>query len=477
MSPSSTFWNDASVREAFGSTLDAGGVPSGWSEVSFTGISIDSRTVAPGNLLVALEGERFDGHDFVREAEHGGALGAVVSRRVEAGPGFVQYQVPDTLVALGDLAHYRRKHFTGPVIAVTGSVGKTTVKDLLAASLGKLGKVHSTKGNLNNRVGTPLTLLETPEDAGFIVVEIGTSEPGEIATLTSICEPDVGILTTVSAAHLTGLGSIEGVLEEKLDLFRGLRPECPAFVGDVPPELVQRAREISPGVHVTGLSDEADPEYRGEVVGTHDSLGHHSFRLGERILRSPLPGRHGVSNILMALAVSQRLGVEPEEALERMAGLAASPMRGEFRTIGPLTLLIDCYNANPQSTRAALELLAELPRGAGRIAFLGSMLELGPDSGALHEEVLEVACSLPIDVIVGTGEFAAPARLAGKEARGCDSLPADSVDEGYELLKPRLSGAETILLKGSRGVALEKLLPRFERDFGDSVSTGSGGGD
>jgi UDP-N-acetylmuramoyl-tripeptide--D-alanyl-D-alanine ligase len=458
-------WDDGRVREALG-------LPPGEDGPAFTGVSTDSRSLRPGELFVALEGPTFDGHSFLDAAQAGGAAGAVVRQGVGGLPaeGLPLYPVENTLEALGSLARYRRRALEARVVGITGSSGKTTAKELLAAVLATAFSVHATRGNLNNRVGVPLTLLAAPDEAGVLVLELGTNEPGEIAALTGITEPDTGLVTTVSESHLEGLGDLEGVLEEKLDLLRGLRPGGAGVVGDEPATLAERSRRMSLPVRVVGLSDGADPEWRGELLDM-DEEGRWRVRLPAGTFRCGIPGRHGVRNALLALAAGDLLGVPVEEGLAAVEGARAGKLRGEVLRLGDLTLVVDCYNANPQSTRAAVELLADLPAAGGRVAVLGSMLELGPGSAALHRQVLEAARALPLRLVVGVGAFADQVRTLAPGTGetgggGPELLGAATPEEAWMVLRPRLSGNETVLLKASRGVALERLLPAFQASFG-----------
>jgi UDP-N-acetylmuramoyl-tripeptide--D-alanyl-D-alanine ligase len=461
-------WTDLEVRRALGIDSRAGSAA-----LTFDRISTDTRAVIPGDLFVALRGETFDGHDFVAEARARGARGAVVSKPVPAEAGFAVYEVGDTLRALGGLAAHRRRSLPAQVVGVTGSSGKTTVKELLSAALSATFSVYSTRGNLNNRVGLPLSLLAAPEAAEFLVLELGTSEPGEIRALTAIAEPDHAVVTTVSEAHLSGLESLEGVLTEKLDLVRGASPTGKAIVGEEPAILAETARGIRPDVRVAGLSERADSELRGELVGQGPD-GRYTVRVRGREARPGVPGRHGARNFVLATSVAWLLGADDAAALERASAVKPGPLRGEVRRIGGLTMILDCYNANPQSVAAALDLLAELPGATRRVAVLGSMLELGTRAGELHDRVLRRALTLPLDLVVASGEFAVAARAAegrrhgavGTAARAPDLIAEPAVNEAYEALRPRLSGNETVLLKASRGVALERLLERFEADFG-----------
>lgn len=447
-------WTDAEVREALGLRTDFAA-----EGLEYTGVSTDSRTVEQGDLYVALVGERFDGHDFVADALAQGARGAVVSHPV-AGEGTAPlYPVTDTLEALGALAAHRRRALRVPVVAITGSAGKTTTKDLTRGALAGRLRVHATRGNLNNRVGMPLTLLATPEDAEAVVLELGTNEPGEIGTLTTIAAPDVGVVVTVGEAHLEKLGSVQGVLREKLDLLRGVAEGGRCLVGDEPDLLVRAARDVCPQLRVAGWSERADEDLRPEVLAV-DAWGGHTFRWRDLSVRLGLAGRHAVVDALLALAVAELIGVSPAEAVAGLEEVGSGSMRGEIRRIGDLTVIVDCYNANPPSVRAALDVL-EGRSANRRVAVLGTMLELGPESGRLHREVLADALSRDVDLVVATGGFAEAAPDGEPRV-----VAAGDWKEAWPALQERLVGDEIVLLKASRGVALEGILPLLEADFG-----------
>ncbi|HSR42497.1 MAG TPA: UDP-N-acetylmuramoyl-tripeptide--D-alanyl-D-alanine ligase [Longimicrobiales bacterium] len=426
----------------------------------------DSRSVEPGELFVALVGERFDGHDFVADPAAAGAAGAVVSRPPDEIEGLRIYPVDDTLQALGRLARFRRRRLSARVVGITGSSGKTTTKDLVRGALEPAYRVHATRGNLNNRIGLPRTVLDAPDETQVLVLEMGTNEPGEIAILTSIAEPGYGVVTTVSETHLEKLESLEGVLAEKLDLLRGLGEPGVGVVSDEPPVLAEAARAASERVRVAGWSRAADPDLRPGSPEA-DDRGCFRFRWRDETVTLRIPGRHAVQNALLALAVADELEVDASAAARGLGTVEPPSMRGEIRRVGKLTLILDCYNANPQSVRAALEVLGAYPASGPRIAVLGTMLELGGERDRLHREVLSDALARPLDLIVATGAFAEAAREAAAGDEGGPALvAADDPEEAYPLLRERLEGREVVLLKGSRGVALERLLPLLERDFG-----------
>jgi UDP-N-acetylmuramoyl-tripeptide--D-alanyl-D-alanine ligase len=456
-------WTDAAVREALGLRADLARP-----DLAYEGVSTDSRAVREGNLYVALVGERFDGHEFVGEALARGARGAVVSHPVPGDVPAPIYPVADTLVALGALAAHRRKALEVPVVGLTGSAGKTTTKEFIRGALSVAMEVHATQGNLNNRIGMPLTLLAAPAEAEVVVLEMGTNEPGEIATLAQVARPDIGVVVTVGEAHLEKLGSVEGVLQEKLDLLRNLSEGGRCVVGDEPAFLPGAAREICPAVRVAGWSERADEGLRPEGVEV-DAWGIHRFRWRGQAVTLGVPGRHAAANAMLALAVSELLGVSARDAVRGLSGVGAGSMRTEVTRVGDLTVVVDCYNANPPSVRAALDLLGQ-HAASRRVAVLGTMLELGDASPALHREVLRDALSRGLDLVVATGAFADAAALERSDTR---ILAAPDWKAAYPELRRLLAGDEVVLLKASRGVALEGILALLEADFGVPAGEGA----
>jgi UDP-N-acetylmuramoyl-tripeptide--D-alanyl-D-alanine ligase len=454
-------WTAAEVERALGT----GGTGEG--EADYTGISTDTRKIAEGSLFVALRGANYDAHDFLAVASDAGATAAVVSRMPEVQPsGMRLYLVDDTLHALGHLARHRRRALAGKVVAVAGSNGKTTTKELLRAALGGTLRVHATEANLNNQVGVPLTLLAAPEDAEVLVIETGTNEPGEIALLGAIAEPDLALITSIGEEHLEGFGSVAGVLEEELAILPSIRPGGEGFVADEPDELPGRARAIlGDRLHLAGFSEGADLRPEGEVGVRPDGSTEWRFRGVD--VHVPLPGRHNVRNALLALGVAEALGVSLEEAARGIGAMSSPKMRNEWRRVGTVGVLADCYNSNPPSLRAAVELLASIPSSGAKVAVVGTMRELGDHADELHREAAATIAGLVgngIDRVVATGDFVAA--FAGlREQLGDRLVAAEDPMQAYDELRPHLKGDETILLKGSRGVALERIIPLIERDF------------
>lgn len=437
------YWTQERVALALGT-----GPSATW---PLAGVSTDTRHITRGDLFVALRGERFDAHDFLADARDRGAAALVVSEPEKAvGLGLPVYVVPDTLVALGQLATAWRRAWGRSVIAVAGSNGKTSTKELLKAALGRTLVVHATVGNLNNLIGVPLTLLAIPSDAEIAVVEVGTNTPGEIRTLRAICEPDVAVMTSIGEEHLEGLGDLAGVLREESDVFDGATlAVVPAAHPDVATAAKHRARAIvSAGLaeadvvpSAWGLDDEGRPWL--DVDGTRFTV--------------PLRGAHQAANAMLAIATARACGVPLSDAAVGIAGMPVPSMRGVWEQVGRAVLINDAYNANPASMRAAIDLLGRVGQGRQRVAILGTMRELGLHAVQQHREVARAALASPADVIAAVGEFAdAFALEAPNDPR---VVSAREFDDLWPALEPRLAADAVLLLKASRGMKLERLVP------------------
>ncbi len=450
-------WTDLEVRRALGLSGGAGR--------RYRGVSTDTRSLRSGDVFVAIVGDRFDGHDFIDAALAAGCAAVVTSRRSathDEGERVAFYQVADTLNALGDLARHRRLQLDVPVVGITGSSGKTTVKEFTLGALGAAFQPHGTVANENNRVGTPLTILSTPPSASALVLELGTNEPGEIAALADIARPTVGVVTTVSETHVERLGDFDGVLTEKLDLLRKVQPGGWAVVGDDPPELATAAQDICPDTAVAGWSSRADRPLRPRGVRLRAD-GSYTFEWMGQVVDLGIPGAHNVYNALLALAVARALGVDPAQAAAGVSATGPAAMRGEVRKLRDLTLLVDCYNANAAGVEAAVRTLAEIAAPGRRIAVLGTMLELGVRSDAIHCETLARVLGAGIDGYVLTGAFARAGRCY--EDDRIDLV--ENVDELAQRLPGIARPGDTVLLKASRGVRLERTIPALESSYGD----------
>jgi UDP-N-acetylmuramoyl-tripeptide--D-alanyl-D-alanine ligase len=428
------------------------GLEGGSEAIEYEAISTDTRALPVNSLFVALAGERFDGHAFLEQAQAAGALGAVVRTGTPAVEGLSLHEVPDTLVAYGDLARARRRAIAGPVVAVTGTNGKTSTKEMLAAALRTRFRTHATRLNLNNLVGVPQTILGAPDDTEALVVEAGASVPGEIARCRGIIEPTVAVVTNVGPGHLEGFGSLEAVLSEKLELVRGVPL---AVVGTDPPYLAEAARARGAGRVVSGglaradvMADEVSLTAEGQPVVT---MGRERFTL-------PLIGTHQAANAMLVWAVAEELGLDPTQVARALADVRVPGGRGEVQHVGGLTVLNDCYNANPASFAAAIAAAAALRRGRRLVFVAGTMLELGAAAARLHREVAEQLVGLGPDLLAVVGEFV-PAVAPWAASLGDRLVSAADPPSLAPLLAERLHGDELIVLKASRGVALERILP------------------
>ncbi|HEX5003725.1 MAG TPA: UDP-N-acetylmuramoyl-tripeptide--D-alanyl-D-alanine ligase [Gemmatimonadales bacterium] len=438
-------WTGAGVRAAL--DLPAGAGPGR----TFSGISTDTRTLGEGALFVALTGERFDGHAHLAEAAARGAAAAVVRQGTPPVAGLELFEVPDTLAAFGWLARARRRAISGPVVAVTGTNGKTSTKEMLALALGTRFRVHATRANLNNLVGVPQTILEAPADTEALVVEAGASVPGEIGRYRRIIEPTVSVVTNVSAGHLEGFGSLDGVLAEKLALVEGVGL---AVVGTEPAALTTGARKLARRVVTAGLDG---AELRPESV-TLDPGGRATVDVGSTRFTLPLPGRHLAANAMLAWAVAIHLGLDPRAVGRALERLVVPGGRGQVEQVGGLTILNDCYNASPLSFRAAIA-TAQAMRAGRRLVFVaGTMRELGTESAALHAAVAADLVALRPELLAAVGEFV-PVLDRHRPELGDRLLVADDVPALGAALAGRLAGDELIVLKASRGVALERIIP------------------
>ena len=433
------------VREALG-------LPGGSDDFTYAGISTDTRTLARGSLFVALAGERFDGHDFLAAAASAGARAAVVRLNTPPVPGLELIEVPDTLRAYGLLARARRRAITGPVIAITGTNGKTSTKELVAAVLRTRWRTYATRANLNNLVGVPQTILEAPEDTEALVVEAGASLPGEIARYRTIIEPSIAIVTNTSAGHVEGFGSLEGVIAEKLELVREVET---VFVGTNPPSLADRSRALGARrVTTVGLA-KADLLPGSIAVGPD---GRPTVTVDGRAFTLPLLGSHQAGNALFAWAVARELGLDLDECARVLGGVKLPGGRGEVIQQGQLTIVNDSYNANPASFRTIIEVARNMRSGRRLVFVAGTMRELGEESDREHHLIAEAIVGLKPDLLAVVGEFVR-AVAPWASILGNRLLTAEDAPSLAGKLAERLRGDELVILKASRGVALERILP------------------
>ena len=422
------------------------------SDIDITGVAIDTRRLQPGDLFVAIKGERVDGHDYLAEAAARGAVAALVTRKIDSE--LPQVLVNDNVMALGDLASAVRAQRNVRVVGITGSNGKTTVKTLVAAILSRHGRTHVSAGNYNNELGLPLSLLAMPQDTEYAVFEMGAGKPGDIAYLAAIARPDIGLVTLIAPAHLARMGSVEGVAETKGALYQALPVDGIAIIN----------------------ADDGFARYFGGLAGTRKQLrfgldhpadigadiieqrvdGSHfvlSTPHGDAEVAFPLPGRHNIANALAAAAVALALEVPLDTivaGLEQASGVAGR-LRRELMD-GGWTLIDDSYNANPSSMAAAIDTL--LLAGGERWLVLGDMAELGADARALHASVGARARELGVDRLFAVG----PLGVATVEAFDAHGEHFNDKPALIAALQAHLHGGVTCLVKGSRSAGMEQVV-------------------
>jgi UDP-N-acetylmuramoyl-tripeptide--D-alanyl-D-alanine ligase len=444
----------------------------------FTGVSTDTRSLREGDLFVALRGERFDGHGFLGAAVRAGAAGVVVDRDLspetirELGSA-AAVRVEDTLTALGRIARSWRRRFALPVLAITGSAGKTTTKEMAATILAKTKRVLKTEGNFNNLVGLPLTLLGLREEHEAAVLELGTNRPGEIAALTWIAGPDVGVITNVGPAHLEGLRSLEAVAEEKVDLFRFL-PENGAAVINIDDERIRRLAETIRRRRITfGMGKDADVSAGNVRHGEDRNVRFHLRIQGiDMDLTLPVAGEHNVYNALAAAASCSVLGADIEQIRQGLADF--KPVAGRMSIVrlkNGACVIDDTYNANPASVEEALKTLRAL-RGACRSAVvMGDMLELGDSAASWHEQVGGFLADSGADAIFLRGKLSREV-AAGALERGFDRnriFLFEEVDEIASELNARIAAGGWVLVKGSRRMKMEEIVRRIVAQWGEDA--------
>jgi len=430
------------------------------------GISIDSRTVKEGELFVAIRGDRFDGHDFVPDAIKKGAWGAIVDRNgLEAKYADMSglknvIPVEDTLFSLQEMSLMHRKKFLGPVIAVTGSNGKTTTKEMLASILLRQGPVLKTEGNLNNHIGVPLTLLKLEARHKAAIIEMGMSGLGEIETLTRLAMPSVGVITNIGPAHLQFLGSTDTVAQAKGELLQMMRSDGIAVLNADDQYFTALGNKYSGRILSFGIDAQAD--VRAEDIVQERELTDLTIRADGRsvLVRLRTVGRHNVYNALAAAAAALATGLPLESVKFGLEDFRPVAMRSEIKDMNGRTVLADYYNANPASMKAALETLASLTGGKRTIAVLGDMLELGDAGPEEHREIGRIAARLRVDLLICVGPLArhiAEGASSAGMARG-RVLEAKTTEQGAALLRELSRPGDIVLVKGSRGMKMEKVL-------------------
>ena len=449
----------AQIAKFAGGTL-AGGDP----ETTISRVSTDSRTLQAGDLFVPLRGENFDGHKFVEQAVERGAAGAMVEEAWNgtAPSDFALIRVADTLVGYQTLAANYRASLPLKVIAITGSNGKTSTKDFVAATLAKRFRVTKTEGNFNNHVGLPQTMLAANEGDQIAVWEIGMNHPGEIAALAKLAAPDVAIITNIGIAHIEFMGSREAIAAEKGSLAAAVGPGGTVILNADDPFSERIAKLTQARIILAGIEHGSvrAGDVRQSATGSEFTILEGAHRCRAQL---PVPGVHMVQNAMLAVAAGRAFGLSLEECA---AGLASTPLtkaRLQITTINGIQFIDDSYNANPDSMKAALRTLIELDADGRRVAVLGEMGELGEESERGHREVGETAAELHVDELIAVGPTGAAIAHSAEKAGLENSKAVETPEEAAELLGEKALPGDLILVKGSRTARMERVLEAFAK--------------
>jgi UDP-N-acetylmuramoyl-tripeptide--D-alanyl-D-alanine ligase len=430
-------------------------------------VSIDSRTVKPGDCFFAIKGENFDGHDYVRDAFEKGAACAVVGKTVgvEQTGGKCVLCVEDTIKALGDFAREYRRRAGFKVVAITGSAGKTTTRQIAYHVLSRHFRVHQSPKSFNNNIGLPLTLLTADAQTEIVVAELGSNHPGEIAHLTRIALPNVAVVTNVHPAHLEGFGDLATIVKEKLSISEGLAPDGDLIINADFGDLVGACRAKGLRFVTFGKSDFVDHRATDVICDGLTSR----FTIDGVEVRLPLPGAGNVENALAAWAICSQFGLKIEDFAESVRTLPAVSMRTELLHVGTLTVLNDCYNANPASMENALGILRNLDAGSKRrrVFICGDMAELGRDAERLHTQLGASIARAKVQMLIAVGRLAAVASEAAQRAADydlqtkCFKDAAAACDNLHEFVKDY----DIVLVKGSRTTRLETAVEKLKQLF------------
>jgi len=413
------------------------------------GVSHDTRALKPGDLYVAIKGERFDGHVFVREAFDKGAVAALVSEEFDWTENPVLH-VSDTITGLQDLARGYRRKWIGLSVGITGSVGKTTVKEMCADVLSVKGETHRTTGNYNNHIGLPLTMMAMPQAARYGVFELGMNQPGEIAMLSELLQPQVGIITDICNAHRESFPSLEAIAVEKAGLAERV-PESGLVILDRDSEWFAMMRDRI-RAEMVSVSFEGAADYVGRKVGDGImNVDGHDYAM-------PLPGEHIMRNALRVIALALEMGLAPEEINAGLAKFKAPPMRWQPVELNGIRFINDAYNANPLSMRASLRTFSELPDAGGKWVVVGGMRELGDTAEAEHAALGPFIDGLTLDGVLVVGELARPIVCENSDV----FFHCADAAEAARILKERLATGDQVLLKASRGEQLERVMNHFK---------------
>lgn len=429
---------------------------------SFTGVSTDTRTLKPGSLFIALKGEKFDGHDYIVRAVDSGAAGVVIGKKdVYVPERTTAILVDDPLSAYQRLARFHRQRFSIPVVAITGSNGKTTTKDMVAAVLSSRMKVLKTEANYNNDVGLPLTLLNINKQHEVAVVEMGMRALGEIRRLAEVALPTIGVVTNVGETHIEILGSVENIATAKGELVEIVGNDGLVILNADNPFVRAMEKKTSARLVFFGFEGGADVRAENLVASDRQISFECVSQKGTFPVVVPAPGKHNAYNALAAIAVGLELGLSPAEINSGLESFLPSAMRLHVETFGDYTVINDAYNASPMSMAAAAETLAYIAKGR-KIAVLGDMLELGDVAVDAHRRVGEKLAEEGIQVVVTVGKLAKYIAEAALDSGVDVTVACQTHDEAQEALRKLMRPGDTILIKGSRGMKMETILTMFK---------------
>ncbi|RKY08038.1 MAG: hypothetical protein DRP56_04740 [Planctomycetota bacterium] len=455
--------NAAQLAEIIGGELIAGDGVS-----FFNGVSIDSRTIGPGQVFFAITGENFDGHDYAEAAIEKGAACMVVQREVDAPTKTPAIQVDNCITALAQFASWYRRQLSAKVIAITGSVGKTTTRQILHQILSRFFKCRQALGNFNNHLGLPLTILSAEPDDDILLLELGSNHLGEIASLTRIANPDIALITRVAPSHLEGFGSLANIIKEKVSIAHGLRTGGALYVNGDQPDLLSHIR-ANYDVPLTSFGLAQGCDIVGTDLQTEGAGG--SLVIDGQTVRVPLAGRANLMNVLSAWAICRELAISLPDFARAAQQLKSPDLRLQTENIGPLTILNDCYNANPASMANALECLSSMAADTEnrKVFIAGSMAELGAQSESLHRQLGQKAASEGVQVLLVAGPFAEQILQGAKlELKGSDPFNLYAFKNTRQLcdnLHKWIKPDDIVLVKGSRSANLEKAIQRLRELF------------
>jgi UDP-N-acetylmuramoyl-tripeptide--D-alanyl-D-alanine ligase len=441
-----------------------GSISAGNAEATVSRVSTDSRTLQAGDLFVPLRGENFNGHKFIQQAAERGAVGAMVETNWSgnAPDNFALIRVADTLAGYQTLAANYRGSLPLKVVAITGSNGKTSTKDFVAATLARKFRVTKTEANFNNHVGLPQTMLGANRADEIAVWEIGMNHPGEIAALAKLAAPDVAIITNVGVAHIEFMGSREAIAEEKGALAEAVGSDGTLILNADDAFTESIATRTRAKIVLAGIENGS---VRATDITQHSTGSEFTILEGAHRCRAqlPVPGIHMVQNAMLAVATGRVFGLSLEECAVGLASTPLTKARLQIREIGGVQFIDDSYNANPDSMKAALRTLVELDADGRRIAVLGEMGELGAESERGHREVGEAAAALRVDELIAVGPIGAAIARAAEKAGLEKSVAVDSQEDAADLLERNAKPGDLVLIKGSRSARMERVLEEFAK--------------